>query len=74
MDTYKRCVIPICFLQYLIFSPMVILIVLHVSRWLHYTMFEKVFLLAFQNTGNSEVAIYNGNIKSSDNATRRKGG
>ena len=26
-------------------------------------MFEKVFLLAFQNTGNSEVATYNGNIK-----------
>ena len=35
---------------------------------------KKVFLLAFQNTGNSEVATYNGNIKSSDNATRRKGG
>ena len=35
---------------------------------------KKFFYWHFKILGNSEVATYNGNIKSSDNATHRKGG
>lgn len=68
------CVMPICFLQYLIFSPMVIFIVLHVSRWLHYNTLEKFFYWHFKILDNSEAATYNGSVKCSDNAIKRKGG